>query len=272
VSENAKDWIEREAERGAPLACDTNERGVQIAKQMMRMAGRIVLESRGDPIRSIITGGKVIWTGESVSYKTGRIQPWESREVELPAMMEAEVRTDVKWWLAQPFRFECHDGLKTLIYIPDQARRVLDGDTWRTEILEFKRSRDEVDADPDYARKIEIFREVCTRIRWRFRIVDIAGLGTTTYRRNIEMIWRDKCVHIDARDIAIVRELARRDSLSYGDACEALGGFGPGKMKLHKLMIRRVVSIPLDRVVTCNTVVSLVDRSVEPIGGEALFD
>jgi hypothetical protein len=139
-------------------------------------------------------------------------------------------------------------------------------------IVECKRRAEEVSKDPDYARKIEIFAEVCRRVRWSFEIVDEDGLGARTYRRNVAAICLDRRTLVGARDTDALRRIASDGVVAYGPACEALGGFVVGKKKLHALMVKRVVAIPLDRVITCATTVSLVDRSDEPIGGDALFD
>lgn len=246
-----------------------------LARLAMRTHATIFIEPDGNPIRTIITGGKRIYTGEYQSRKTGRTHPWESMKVEWPSMMEAEVRVDVKWWLAQPCRFEIPDpdGPDPLIHIPDQALRVLDGAQWRVVIREFKRDVAEVDEDPDYARKIEAVKAVCVRIGWRYEVCDIRSLGSSTRRRNVEMIQGDRRTKTDARDIDIVRRLGSDGHpFAYGEACEALGGYILGKKRLHALMVDRIASIPLDRVIVCDTPVRLVDRSVEPPGGDRLID
>lgn len=242
---------------------------------IFRTQGQIVVEPDGNPIRTIITGGKRIYTGEFQSRKNRRTNPWESIDAELPAMMDAEVRTDVKWWLAQPCRFEMidPDTNKTLVHIPDQALRLLDGARWQVVIREFKRDLAEVDRDPGYARKIEVAKSFCARIGWRYEVFDIRSLGNATRRENVRMIAGHRHTKFGPRDIDVVRRLGEgRRPFAYGEACEALGGFRRGKKTLHALMVDRIVAIPLDRVIVCDTPVALIDRSAEPPGGQRLID
>ena len=255
-------WRGRDAE---------GERRFEMDRRVFRTAATIVVAANGGPLRTIVTGGKIIHTGEFQSRKCGRTCAWESDEVERPGMMEAEVLTEVKWWLAQPFRCEIQDGARTLIYIPDQVRRVLEGDVWRVVVIEYKRHLSEAEKDPEYARKLDAFREICSGLRWKFDIRTKADLGTPTYRRNVAMIASDRRTHLGNRDIDAVREIASGGAFAYGAACERLGGYVAGKKKLHAMMVCRIVSIPLNRTILRGTPVTLVDRSREPIGGVGLF-
>ncbi|MCW2282585.1 hypothetical protein M2323_000346 [Rhodoblastus acidophilus] len=249
-----------------------NERRFALDKRVFNTAATIVVAENGGPLRTIVTGGKIHYTGDFQSRKNGRTCSWESEQVELPGMMEAEVLTTVKWWLAQPFRCEIQDGPKKLVYTPDQVRRVLEGDTWRVLVIEYKRDLSEAERDEDYARKLDAFRQLCRGVGWRFEIRDKKSLGTPTYRRNVEMIALDRRTHVALRDLDAIRALAEDGAFAYGAGCERLGGYVAGKKKLHAMMVRRLVSIPLTRTILRDTPVALVDRSREPIGGSGLFD
>jgi hypothetical protein len=230
------------------------------------LAGIISVAPDKGSVRTIITGGKRRSTGRFFSAKCGRAMPWEAEHEEPLAFAIAEVETNCLAWLAQPCRVEIPFGSTWLWYIPDLARRDFVGSRWATRVLEFKRDKhEEVDAHPEYKQKLALAEELLGMIGATFEIQDNADLGTPTFRRNVGSIVLDKNTATSPRDIAHVRDIAGSGrAATYGDLCAALGGFIIGKKKVHKLMVQRILAIPLDREITNSTIVSLVDRSRDP--------
>jgi hypothetical protein len=155
------------------------------------------------------------------------------------------------------------DGGSWIIYFPDLARRDLRGNSWKTRVIELKHERDEIYATEGYEQKLELAKQHLHAMGVEFELLDNKDLGTARFRQNVHQIFLDRNTRVEARDISIVRDVVR-DSATYGELCEALGGFIVGKKRLHALMIRRVVSIPLERVITTETIVRLTDRRWDP--------
>lgn len=228
------------------------------------------------PIRTIITGRRHIPTGRYASVKSRRAQPWESREVELPSLMEAEVRSSVVWYCAQPLRLDIGEGRDRQSYIPDLGIRELsaDGTRWRTRIIECKRTMEEITQDLHYAAKLELAKAAFRRMGWEFEIRTIRDLGPPAVRQAIHLIQLERCTRIDARDIGTIREVITRScgAAPYSVVCEALGGPILGRKRLHALIVHRIAAISLSRPPTHSSPVTLVDRSREPPAPRSLFE
>jgi hypothetical protein len=88
----------------------------------------------GAPIRTIITGRRVITTGVYASRKAGRPLPYESMN-ERAFFLHCEVDTEVVDYHAQPFRLEFVIRGRKRAYIADCVRLMADG---AIEVVEIK--------------------------------------------------------------------------------------------------------------------------------------
>lgn len=88
----------------------------------------------GAPIRTIVTGRRIITTGVYASRKAGRPLPYESMN-ELAFFMHREVDTEVVDYRAQPFRLEFMIEGRKRTYIVDCVRLMADGGI---EVVEVK--------------------------------------------------------------------------------------------------------------------------------------
>jgi hypothetical protein len=230
-------------------------------------AGVISIGPEKGPVRTIITGGKLRATGRFFSVKNGRSMPWEAEREEPLAFASAEVETNCLAWIGQPCRIEIPFGSAWLWYFPDLARRDRVENRWITRVIELKRDKKiEVENNPDYEEKLGLAKDLLGKVRATFEILENADLGTPVYRRNVLSIVLDKNTKVEASDIARARDVAASSCghAAYGELCEALGGFIIGKKKVHAMMVRRILRIPLDREITVSSAVSLVDRSHDP--------
>lgn len=126
----------------------------------------LVMTETGAPIRTIVTGRRVVTTGVYASRKAGRALPYESMN-ERAFFMHSEIDTNVVDYRAQMFRLEFLIDDRKRAYIVDCVRLLASGEV---EVVEIKNDRRAL-RDPDYARKLEAVRIICERVGWRFRIV-----------------------------------------------------------------------------------------------------
>lgn len=205
------------------------------------IAGRLVLAKDGRPIRSILTGRRVLVTGSYASRKAGRSQVFESMTERL-FFMHCEVLTKVVDYRAQPFRFEFNFGGKWRTYIADCVRLL---DNGLVEVVELKSDLRDLQ-DRDYCGKIECVRQLCNLLGWRFRIIRRSHLAKRPVRtRNIEAIQQDRLTAFDERDVYRVMDHLTDGPATVGDLADHLGGRQTGSAILNAMMVARIVKIDL---------------------------
>jgi hypothetical protein len=209
----------------------------------------------GAPIRTIVTGRRVITTGVYASRKAGRPQPYESMN-ERAFFMHCEVDTDVIDYRAQPFRMEfVLDGRKRT-YIADCVRVLASGDI---ELVEIKSDPSSVH-DPDYRQKLEAVRAICSQVGWRFRLIFRKALTEpAAVHGNIMDVqsWR-MTEYSDADVFRVVDALRRQPDATLGDVIQDLGSRAEGLAKLKAMMVGRIVSLDLTEPIGDATPVGLV--------------
>lgn len=223
---------------------------------LVMSAATVVMTADDTPIRTILTGRRVIVTGFYSSRKAGRALPFEGMN-EQTLMKHSEVDTRVVDYRSQPFRFEfVVDGAKR-IYIADCARLLDDGGV---EIVEVKGERTRLD-DPDYAMKIEGVREICEKLGWRFRLVTRQQLHNPgTLLANIESIQLHRNASFDQASVYTAAELVDREGgeAELGVLADRLAGGPRGMAIAQALMVARVISIDLTAPLSANSRVTLV--------------
>lgn len=209
----------------------------------------------GAPIRTIVTGRRVITTGVYASRKAGRPQPYESMN-ERAFFMHCEVNTDVIDYRAQPFRLEfVLDGRKRT-YIADCVRVLASGDI---ELVEIKSDPSSVH-DPDYRQKLEAVRAICSQVGWRFRLIFKKALTEpAVFHRNIMDVqsWR-MTEYSDTDVFRVVEALGRQSGAKLGDVVQDLGSRDEGLAKLKAMMVGRIVRLDLTEEIGDATPVCLV--------------
>lgn len=224
---------------------------------------RIVRGARGFPIRNTAAQGHAKPTGIFMSRKSGRAMPWESFH-ELHLMWISETDTAVLRFLAQPLRLELYvrGCARPIIYFPD-IERVLDSGA--VEIVEVKRTRDEIQRDPFYAFKIRMARKVFEAAGYRFRVMTAEDhIGAEPRLANAKMIKLDRYTRLTTADIIRLHEAMEqgRGNLAYGKAIEVLGAGGvrdaDARAKLHASIVQRLASIDLCRRITSDSPITEV--------------
>jgi len=209
----------------------------------------------GAPIRTIVTGRRVITTGVYASRKAGRPQPYESMN-ERAFFMHCEVDTDVIDYRAQPFRLEfVLDGRKRT-YIADCVRVLASGDI---ELVEIKSDPSSV-RNPDYRQKLEAVRAICSQVGWRFRLIFEKSLTEpAVFHRNIiDVQFRRMTKYSDTDVFGVVEALGRQSGATLGDVIQNIGSRAEGLAKLKAMMVGRIVRLDLTEQIGDATPVGLV--------------
>lgn len=231
---------------------------------MMIREVRIVYGARGFPIRNNAAQGHTKPTGIFMSRKCGRAMPWESFH-ELHLMWISECDTAVRRYLAQPLRLELHvrNRANPIMYFPDIEREF---DSGVIEIVEVKRTKDEIDRDPFYAFKIAMAKKVFRTAQYRFRIMTAEDhIGIEPRLGNAKTIKLDRFTKLATVDVIRLQEAIERagGSLAYGKAIESLSERGDprdadARAKLHASIVQRLASIDLSRRITLDSPVTEV--------------
>ena len=213
-----------------------------LSWESLSASATLVTTRCGAPIRTIVTGRRVITTGVYASRKAGRPLPYESMN-ERAFFMHCEVDTDVVDYRAQPFRLEfVIDGRKRT-YIVDCVRLMADGGI---EVVEVK-SDPRALRDPDYAEKLQAVRAICEQVGWRFRLVfKRALIKPAVFHRNVTDVQSWGLTEYTSADVFQVVELLQHSGeTTLGEVAQHLGSAGAGFAKVKAMMVGRIVRIDL---------------------------
>lgn len=214
----------------------------------------------GAPIRTIVTGRRVITTGVYASRKAGRPQPYESMN-ERAFFMHCEVDTEVLDYRAQPFRLEFVIEGRKRTYIVDCVRLMADGSI---EVVEVKGDPRALQ-DQDYAEKLQAVRTICEQVGWGFRLVFKKALTEpAAFHRNVMDVqsWR-MTEYTNADVFWVVEFLRRRSGAVLGDLVERFGSRALGLAQLKAMMVGRIVRIDLTQQIGDAAPIALVSNARE---------
>jgi hypothetical protein len=217
----------------------------------------LVTDRFGRPLRTIITGRHAKPTGIYVSAKNGMSMPWDGID-ESHLMWDWEVDTNTLAYLSQPHRLEHVWRGKKLIYIPDLQRKILDNLQVVREIVEVKKTEQEIKDDPDYELKLELAESIYASLGWRFRKVYRNEIRAKPRFPNVRRLHCFRHTRIDARTSAILDEIfsAGAGVSTIGYIGSRIGGEHRSYAVLAALMVRRLVNIDLARPLGVDTKVT----------------
>jgi hypothetical protein len=210
-------------------------------------------------------------TGEFPSLKAGTALPWEGIP-ERHYVWVCEVDWNVRSFMVQPMRmeFRMSDG-RVLIYFPDIERFL---DDTAIEIVEIKKTEDEVHRDPDYAFKLWLARQVCEVRGWSFRIVTADKYLAEGHRlANARLIRIDRFATVSAEDYIRLGEAFHPadGKLTWGEVVAALSRtddeWSPdGLARLRALIVRRHVRVDINLRINQQTPVILTESAAIRLG------
>lgn len=216
----------------------------------------VVMTPDGSPIRSVLTGRRVMVTGFYISRKAGRALPYEGMN-ELALLKRSEVDTNVVDYRSQPFRFEFVINGAKRIYIADCVRLLDDG---TIEVVEVKGRLQQL-SSPEYAEKLAAVRDVCESLGWRFRVLGRQQLFEPhIVYANIDLIQSRRMVQFDQVHAYQAMELLERGTgeTTLGDLSDVLGGEPRGLAIAQAMMVRRLVDIDLNGLLTAESQVAAI--------------
>ncbi len=219
-------------------------------------AATVVMTPDGSPIRSVLTGRRVMVTGFYISRKAGRALPYEGMN-ELALLKRSEVDTNVVDYRSQPFRFEFVINGAKRIYIADCVRLLDDG---TVEVVEVKGRLQQL-SSPEYAEKLAAVRDVCESLGWRFRVLGRQQLFEPhIVYANIDLIQSRRMVQFDQVHAYQAMELLEQAAgeTTLGDLSDVLGGEPRGLAIAQAMMVRRLITIDLNGLLTAESRVAAV--------------
>ncbi len=231
-----------------------------LSWESLSASATLVTTPCGSPIRTIVTGRRVITTGVYASRKAGRPQPYESMK-ERAFFMHCEVDTEVLDYRAQPFRLEFVIEGRKRTYIVDCVRLMADGSI---EVVEVK-SDPRALQDQDYAEKLYAVRTICEQVGWRFRLVfKKALMEPAAFHRNVTDVQSWRMTEYTNADVFWVAQfMGRRGGAALGDLVERFSSRALGFAKLKAMMVGRIVQIDLRQPIGDATSVALVSDARE---------
>lgn len=226
---------------------------------------QIVHNPNGGPVRTILNFNPCIPSGRYWSFKTRRPMDWEAfHERHLYWICDADAR--VRNYLSQPHRLDMflQGRSRPLRYFPDLMRQMQDG---TTEIIETKKTRDEVSRDPEYELKLEFAKDIYEKERgWTFRVMTAEeDIEVEPLLSNARTIKRDGSTRIRSGDFDRLGEAlgAAGNELSYAESVAALTRDDVSsrfaQAKLHALIVRRFAFVDIRNPICNDTPVLSVD-------------
>jgi hypothetical protein len=233
----------------------------------LRVAGVIVHETDGGSIRTISGRGMTRPNGRFPSVKTRRTQPFDAM-LQRAEMHNCEADPTVTDYLAEPHRVEIHSPMGKLTYFPDLMRVRSNGDV---EVLEIKKSLDEVSRDPRYQYKLDCARSIYEWQGWSFQILAAEDIEGEPRRSNAASIALDRSTHVStAQRMTIANAIADNGGvLDMGEAIAVLGESGSydcnaGRARLNALIVHRFVEVDIGRRLNIHSPVRMVTTPTPP--------
>jgi hypothetical protein len=230
----------------------------------LRVAAELTVASDGGPVRTIINGRHRKPTGRYASRKAGRSLPWEGTD-ERSYFWLCEADTDVTSYLSQPHRLTIfrEDG-DAMDFYPDILRKMASG---RTEIVEVKKTFGARDrgADPEYALKLELARQVYAGLGWSFQVITRAEMQDGYALRNAKYVQRNRFAKFGGGDrLTLLSAIdAAGGRLTMQGAIASLGAGPRAEAKLKAILVGRVVSIDLRGRLDAYTAVTAVHQRAD---------
>lgn len=232
---------------------------LQRATHISNVGATIVTSDDGGPIRTLRTRGMRRPNGRFPSRKALRMLPFDAMH-ERDLLWISEADPDVVTFLSQPHRLEINVGKsRPLIYFPDLQREMSD----RTiEIVETKKTLDEVSRDPMYEMKLDLARQVYEGMGWRFTVMDWATITKQPRYANAKRIVLSRHTRLTTEDLMRLHEALGRGTLSYGEAIAAVSQVKDpydivAREKVHACIVDRVLALDITRPLKMSSPVHL---------------
>ncbi|HVU19455.1 MAG TPA: hypothetical protein VHE09_01915 [Rhizomicrobium sp.] len=188
--------------------------------------------------------------------KCGTGMPCESAN-ELHALYHAEVATEVVQFRVQPYTLRFVIGGSVRSYTPDLEETLANGQIRVTEI----KDKFEADGDPDYAEKLHYTAAFCRAKGQIFRVLERAEIETKPLFDSVDIIQGFRRTAVTVDDVMRLNErFAGRSAIGLAEAREIFSSAPLGFAKLAAMMVRRIIAIDLDKQLSAETPVRVLNR------------
>ncbi|MBB5711871.1 TnsA endonuclease N-terminal domain-containing protein [Sphingomonas xinjiangensis] len=177
--------------------------------------------------------------------------------------MKCEINPAIVDFRSQHIRFDLLIDGRLQSYVPDVLALMHDGSI---TVIEVDKGRSK-QPEPQYRAKLDIVRDICADLEWRFEIWSERTLAPTRrVRDNIAQIQMQRFISIDSVQILVVSRALRENGgrLAVGQIRTLLGcRLGAGDL-VRGLMCRGLLELPLDKRIDHKTIATLFTRCVSP--------
>lgn len=204
----------------------------------------IVQSTDRDQLRGQITGKKTVRTGAYPSRKTRRARYGEAA-AELARIPQEEVDVEVVDAIAQPCRGEVllDDGWH--IHIPDFANLRSDG---RRVLIDAKRDWAGFRTE-DGRRQTFLGQVIADAMGYEYERYVLAHAGSARRRANVDEVQASRFIHVPDQLVARAAATLAHGPIALGNLAAILHPVN-GRSMAYALMVRRVVEIDLDGVLS----------------------
>lgn len=234
-----------------------------LTETFVTPSAELILRRDGGPVRLRRNGNRKTAMGVLFSAKNGCHLPWDAK-TELKVCQWAEVSTDVVSYMTQPHTLRMVVDGRQVSYTPDVRFDLAGGGV---QILEVKNRFDER-KDPEYSRKLKQAAEVYNALGYRFMIVESADYEREPVFSAVTTLHRFRSALVDQPTSDAVQNVLVNGPAPLAQVLEIAPAGPRGIASLASMMVRRVISIEIERGLVADAPVTLVQPNMV---GEPLF-
>lgn len=202
------------------------------------------------------------------SVKAGRSMVFEAmHQRDLIWIWEADPQ--VVDFASEPLRIDLITTAGPMTYFADALCLKANGEL---EIVETKKTRDEVTRDPAYAKKLELVDDACGKAGFKFSILDHQEIRRGWRLSNARAIAIDRTASVGTLDKMRLIETIENNggSIAYGEAAASLSAFdnpydAAARARLHSLIVRRFLTINIEKRIDLFTPLALCKPADETL-------
>jgi hypothetical protein len=172
-------------------------------------------------------------------------------------------------FVSEPLRVELMTTHGPMVYFADGVSLDTAG---RIEIVETKKTLEEVTKDPVYENKLRLVERGCDNAGFKFRILDLKDINREPRLSNARAIGLDRNSSVTSSDkMRIVDAIENNGgTITYGEAAVALSHSGQpydpaARARLHALIVRRFVSVDIEKRIDLFTPLELCEPTDESL-------
>lgn len=224
-----------------------------LTETFVSPSAELLCRRDGGPVRLRRNGNRKTAMGVLFSAKNGCHLPWDAK-TELKVCQWAEVSTDVVSYMTQPHTLRMVvDGCQ-VFYTPDVRFDLAGG---AVQVVEVKNRFDER-KDPAYSRKLKQAAQVYDALGYTFSIAESADYEREPVFSAVTTLHRFKSTLVDQPTSDAVLDVLVDGPVPLGRVLEVAPEGPRGLASLASMMVRRVISVEIERGLVADASVTLV--------------